>query len=161
MAKSIMSKGPSAGISKMLLGLTGQCYVRENCCFWLSIYGSLQRMKSIIAERVLHKSMNRVTLRFPYDAELNKITRRLPDPVWSSQMRCWHIPDSRVESFFPEPDDQFCKEVLQSFIQRCHWSWQINKTKTTTSPSKCPEQGGGKEDSQFFDCTVQSALRKC
>ena len=51
-------------------------------------------MKNIIAERVLHKGMNRVTLRFPYDAELIKITRGLPDPKWSSQMKCWHIPDN-------------------------------------------------------------------
>lgn len=51
-------------------------------------------MKNIIAERVLHKGMNRVSLRFPYDAELIKITRGLPDPIWSSQMKCWHIPDS-------------------------------------------------------------------
>jgi len=51
-------------------------------------------MKNIIAERVLHKGMNRVTLRFPYDAELIKITRGLPDPIWSSQMKCWHIPDN-------------------------------------------------------------------
>ena len=38
--------------------------------------------------------MDRVTLRFPYDAELIRITRGLPDPMWSSQMKCWHIPDS-------------------------------------------------------------------
>jgi integrase/recombinase XerD len=51
-------------------------------------------MKNIVAERVIHKGEERVTLRFPYDAELIKITRGLPDPKWSSQMKCWHIPDS-------------------------------------------------------------------
>jgi len=51
-------------------------------------------MKNIVAERVIHSGMVRVTLRFPYDSELIKITKGLPDPVWSSQMKCWHIPDS-------------------------------------------------------------------
>ena len=51
-------------------------------------------MKTIVAERVIHNGMVRVGLRFPYDAELIKITKGLPDPLWSSQMKCWHIPDS-------------------------------------------------------------------
>lgn len=50
-------------------------------------------MKTIVAERVIHYGMVRVGLRFPYDAELIKITKGLPDPLWSSQMKCWHIPD--------------------------------------------------------------------
>lgn len=50
-------------------------------------------MKNIVAERIMHKGMVRVTLRFPYDAELIKITKGLPDPLWSNQMKCWHIPD--------------------------------------------------------------------
>jgi len=51
-------------------------------------------MKNIVAERVIHNGMVRVTLRFPYDSELIKITKGLPDPLWSSQMKCWHIQDS-------------------------------------------------------------------
>jgi len=51
-------------------------------------------MKNIVAKRVIHKGMDRVLLRFPYDAELIKITRGLPDPKWSSQMKCWHIRNS-------------------------------------------------------------------
>jgi len=116
-----MSIGTSIANSKMLFVTDGAVLCSGKLLpLIIDILLILQRMKNIIAERVLHKGMNRVTLRFPYGAELNKITRRLPDPVWSSQMRCWHIPDSRVESFFPEPDDQFCKEVLQSYTQRCH-----------------------------------------
>ena len=51
-------------------------------------------MKKIVAERLIHKGINRVALRFPYDAELIKIAKGLADPLWSSQMKCWHIPDT-------------------------------------------------------------------
>ena len=51
-------------------------------------------MKKIVAERLIHKGINRVALRFPYDAELIKIAKGLADPLWSSQMKCWHIPDN-------------------------------------------------------------------
>jgi len=51
-------------------------------------------MKTVIAERVIHRGSDRVTLRFPYDAELINITREQYDARWSKQMNCWHIPDS-------------------------------------------------------------------
>lgn len=51
-------------------------------------------MKNIVAKRINQEGRDRVTLRFPYDAELNKITKGLADPLWSSHMKCWHIPDS-------------------------------------------------------------------
>ncbi len=50
-------------------------------------------MKTIICERVLHKGENRVTLRFPYDIELIKITRSIPGAKWSQSLYSWHIPD--------------------------------------------------------------------
>jgi integrase/recombinase XerD len=50
-------------------------------------------MKSIVAERVVHKGENRISIRFSYDAELIKITKGLSDPRWSYQMKCWHIAD--------------------------------------------------------------------
>ena len=51
-------------------------------------------MKKIIAERIIHNGTVCVGLRFPYDAELIKITKGLADPLWSSQMKCWHIQDT-------------------------------------------------------------------
>ena len=51
-------------------------------------------MKNIIAERIIHNGMVRVGLWFPYDTELIRITKGLPDPLWSSRMKCWHIPDT-------------------------------------------------------------------
>ncbi len=51
-------------------------------------------MKTVIAERVIHGGLNRVALKFPYDADLIKIARGFPDAQWSKQMRNWHISDS-------------------------------------------------------------------
>lgn len=51
-------------------------------------------MKNIVAERVMHKGLDRVTLRFPYDAELITIVKGMPDARWSQQMGCWHIENS-------------------------------------------------------------------
>ena len=51
-------------------------------------------MKNVIVERVIHKGVNRVALRFPYDAELISVVKRFPDVRWSKQMNCWHIADS-------------------------------------------------------------------
>jgi integrase/recombinase XerD len=50
-------------------------------------------MKTVIAERVRHDSGMRVTLRFPHDEELIRITKSLPDARWSEIMQCWHISD--------------------------------------------------------------------
>ena len=51
-------------------------------------------MKNIVVERLIHKGFNRVTLKFPFDTELFKITKGLTDSLWSSQMKCWRIPDT-------------------------------------------------------------------
>jgi integrase/recombinase XerD len=51
-------------------------------------------MKAVIAERVIHDSGIRVTLRFAKDEELVSITKTLPDARWSAMMQCWHISDS-------------------------------------------------------------------
>jgi len=54
-------------------------------------------MKTIIAGRVIHNGVDRITLRFQYDSELIRLVRELPGARWSQQMRCWHI-DDRVDS---------------------------------------------------------------
>jgi integrase/recombinase XerD len=51
-------------------------------------------MKNIIIERVIRDGGNRITLRFPYDQELNCIVKELADAQWSSDMKYWHICDS-------------------------------------------------------------------
>ncbi len=50
-------------------------------------------MKTVVTERVIHDGVTRISIRFPFDPELIKITRGLSDALWSKQMGCWHIPD--------------------------------------------------------------------
>ena len=50
-------------------------------------------MKKIIAERIIHNGLSRVTLRFPYDTTLNSVVKDLPGASWSNQMKCWHVSD--------------------------------------------------------------------
>jgi integrase/recombinase XerD len=52
-------------------------------------------MKSIIAERFMHKGESRIALRFRYDKELNLVLLKIPDAKWSSTNNCWHVPDSK------------------------------------------------------------------
>jgi integrase/recombinase XerD len=51
-------------------------------------------MKNVIIERVIHKGVNRVALRFPYDTGLISVVKGFPDARWSQQLGCWHIADS-------------------------------------------------------------------
>jgi integrase/recombinase XerD len=51
------------------------------------------KMKTLITGRVIHDGAARITIRFPYDPELIKIIKRLPDACWSRNMGCWHIQD--------------------------------------------------------------------
>ena len=67
-------------------------------------------MKNVIAEKVVHDGENRVALRFPYDAELIKIVRELPDARWSKRMKSWHISD----------DPNIIRLLLQSFMGKAY-----------------------------------------
>ena len=48
-------------------------------------------MKNVIVERIIHKGVSRVALRFPYDTGLISVIKGFPDARWSKQMGCWHI----------------------------------------------------------------------
>lgn len=52
-------------------------------------------MKSITAERVIHKGESRIALRYSYDTETDSIVRRFPGARWSMTMKCWHLPDNQ------------------------------------------------------------------
>ena len=52
-------------------------------------------MKTIIAERFRHEGGMRVALKFPYDLEIIKLVRTLPDARWSNHMGCWHIAEGK------------------------------------------------------------------
>lgn len=47
----------------------------------------------MVTERVTHDGVTRITIRFPFDPELIKITKGLSDALWSKRMNCWHVPD--------------------------------------------------------------------
>lgn len=51
-------------------------------------------MLTINVEKVRHKNMKRICLRFPLDRELIALTRLLPDARWSHNLKAWHIPGS-------------------------------------------------------------------
>jgi integrase/recombinase XerD len=51
-------------------------------------------MKTIKAEKVIHKGENRISLSFSYDPELILSVKELKDSRWSSGMKYWHIQDS-------------------------------------------------------------------
>ena len=48
-------------------------------------------IKTIKAEKLIHKGENPVSLSFSYDPELILAVKELKDSGWSSVMKCWHI----------------------------------------------------------------------
>ena len=51
-------------------------------------------MKIIDVEATLHKGNRRIKLQFDYDKELIAKVKQMPGSLWSSTMRCWHLPYS-------------------------------------------------------------------
>lgn len=51
-------------------------------------------MKTVIARRVTHDGVQRISLVFTYDPDLISIVKTFPGARWSSSMRYWHVPDS-------------------------------------------------------------------
>ena len=52
-------------------------------------------MKSIIAERLVHRGESRIALRFRYDRELNLVLKKVPEAKWSSTHNSWLLPDNK------------------------------------------------------------------
>lgn len=52
-------------------------------------------MKTIIAERIRHEGGMCVALNFPYDREIIKLVRTLPDARWNNHLGCWHIAEGK------------------------------------------------------------------
>jgi integrase/recombinase XerD len=52
-------------------------------------------MKTVTVERVIHRGVSRIALKFPYDRELISILKELPEARWSKTLNCWHVPDNR------------------------------------------------------------------
>lgn len=77
-------------------------------------------MKTIVAAKVKHDGVARVTLRFPFDGELVKILRTLPDARWSARMQAWHIPD----------DDYVITRLIDAFQGEAFIDYSSIKTQT-------------------------------
>lgn len=48
-------------------------------------------MISITAEKITYKNEHRISLKFPFNAELIRLTKTLPDARWSIRLGAWHI----------------------------------------------------------------------
>ena len=51
-------------------------------------------METIIIKPLYHKNANRLGLYFPYNEELIRLVKTLPDARWSRTHACWHIADT-------------------------------------------------------------------
>ena len=59
-------------------------------------------METIIIKPLYHKNVNRLGLYFPYNEELIRLVKTLPDARWSRTHSCWHIADTpdNLKAFF-------------------------------------------------------------
>ncbi len=89
----------------------------EICIFG---YCLVAAMKTIKAEKVIHRGENRISLKFPYDQELILSVKELKDARWSSEMKYWHIQDS--------PD--IIKLLLEKFRGKAYIDYSALKTVT-------------------------------
>jgi integrase/recombinase XerD len=105
-------------------------------------------MKSIIAEKVIHESGSRIALRFPYDLELNKIVKELPDARWSSTKNYWHISDC----------SDVVKLLLKAFYGKAYIDYDAltpdleekTKHKREEEEKQKPERSGNRSDSYLL-----------
>jgi integrase len=51
-------------------------------------------METIIIKPLYHKNASRLGLYFPYNEELIRLVKTLPDARWSRTHSCWHIDDA-------------------------------------------------------------------
>lgn len=80
-------------------------------------------MKTWTAKALKHRGQKRIALSFPYNDELQKKVRTIPDSRWSHNLRAWHIPDTpenrMIAGLAPEEILNPMHEAsLQSFV---HW----------------------------------------
>ncbi len=76
-------------------------------------------MTTIIAERVSHDGGIRVALKFPYDQEISKLVKTLPDARWCDKMKCWHIAES----------NDIDKMIVKTLLDVARIEFRTNKTR--------------------------------
>jgi hypothetical protein len=88
-------------------------------------------MKTVTTGRVIHNGVSRITIRFPYDPDLNKMTKGLSDARWSKKMDCWHVPD--------RPD--IINLLLFAFKGKAYIDYSTIKPKPGESKEQAQEAG--------------------
>jgi len=66
---------------------------------------------SITASKINHRGIDRIKLDMPFNAEINKLIRQIPDAKWSKTMKSWHIPYAKssyqlLKKLLPETEIQ-------------------------------------------------------
>ena len=50
----------------------------------------------IVLERVVHKEVRRIVMRFTFNQYINQQIRGIPGRMWSQRLQAWHVPDNEV-----------------------------------------------------------------
>lgn len=50
----------------------------------------------IVLERVVHKEVRRIVMRFTFNQHINQQIRGIPGRMWSQRLQAWHVPDNEV-----------------------------------------------------------------
>jgi integrase/recombinase XerD len=101
-------------------------------------------MKTVIARKVIHDGINRITITFPYDPELIKIIKGMSDARWSKRMGCWHVPD--------KPD--IINLLLCAFKGRAYVDYSDIKSNLTEKIKPTPEAERREKDKITGDSKV-------
>jgi site-specific recombinase XerD len=67
---------------------------RNYCIFRIA----MTEKKEILLELLHHRGQNHIAIKFPYNAELIKVIKQIPEVTFSGTHKCWYAPHSK-ESF--------------------------------------------------------------
>ena len=70
-------------------------------------------MKTILISRKRLNDSNRLLLKFHYDEDLIRIVRTINGRVWSSSLKCWHLPDTTLSE----------NQIISSFSSKAMLEW--------------------------------------
>jgi len=73
---------------------------------------------TIKASKIVHRGADRIKIEMPFNAQINKLIKQIPDSKWSKTMTCWHIPYNNksfklLEKLIPDIEIKE-KPILQS-----------------------------------------------
>jgi len=73
---------------------------------------------TIKASKIIHRGADRIKIEMPFNVQINKLIKQIPDARWSKTMTCWHIPYNNksfklLEKLIPDIEIKE-KPILQS-----------------------------------------------